>query len=207
VIGIVASRVVDRFNRPTVIIAINDDNVGQGRGRSILGFHLTRGLESCADLLLGFGGHEMAAGLKIDAANIESFRQRFCAYASQILEPDQLIPELKLDAAAELANVTPALVSDLQRIGPFGMGNRKPLLVARGLELAAPPRRVGKTGDHLQLYVRQGNSSMKCIAFGYGPMFDQLSSGTMLDVAFEPTLNEYNGFVSVELTVKDLQLA
>ena len=86
------------------------------------------------------------------------------------------------------------------------MGNRKPLLVARGLELAAPPRRVGKAGDHLQLYVRQGRSSMKCIAFGYGSLFDQLRQGTVLDVAFEPTLNEYNGFVSVELTVKDLQV-
>jgi single-stranded-DNA-specific exonuclease len=149
----------------------------------------------------------MAAGLKIDATNLEAFRRRFCEYASGVLEPEQLVPELKLDGLADLAQVTTSLVGDLQRLGPFGMGNRKPLLVARGLELAAPPRRVGKTGDHLQLYVRQGRSSMKCIAFGYGPMFDQLRTGTVLDVAFEPTLNEYNGSISVELTVKDLQLA
>ncbi|HEV2293733.1 MAG TPA: single-stranded-DNA-specific exonuclease RecJ [Tepidisphaeraceae bacterium] len=206
VIGIVASRIVDRFNRPTVIIGLNADGVGQGSGRSILGFHLTKALESCADLLIGYGGHEMAAGLKIDATNLEAFRQRFCQYAASVLEPEQLIPELKLDGLAELGQVTAALVNDLQRIGPFGMGNRKPLLVARGLELAAPPRRVGKTGDHLQLYVRQGRSSMKCIAFGYAHMFDQLRAGSVLDVAFEPTLNEYNGSVSVELAVKDLQL-
>jgi single-stranded-DNA-specific exonuclease len=211
VIGIVASRIVDRFNRPTIIIALNEDGVGgqvgQGSGRSIIGFHLTKALDACADLLLGYGGHEMAAGLKMDAANLEAFRRRFCEYASSVLEPEQLVPELKLDSLADLAQVTTALVADLQRIGPFGMGNRKPLLVARGLELAAPPRRVGKTGDHLQLYVRQGASSMKCIAFGYGSMFDQLRAGTRLDVAFEPTINEYNGSVSVELTVKDLQLA
>ncbi|MGB7159436.1 MAG: DHHA1 domain-containing protein [Tepidisphaeraceae bacterium] len=206
VIGIVASRIVDRFNRPTIVIALNGDGVGQASGRSILGFHLTRALDACADLLLGYGGHEMAAGLKIDATNLESFRQRFCQYASTMLEPGQLVPELKLDSTAELAQVTTSLVADLARIGPFGMGNRKPLLVARGLELAAPPRRVGKTGDHLQLYVRQGKRSMKCIAFGYGAMFDQLRAGTVLDVAFEPTLNEYNGNVSVELTVKDLQV-
>jgi single-stranded-DNA-specific exonuclease len=206
VIGIVASRIVDRFNRPTVIIALNDDGCGQGSGRSIIGFHLTRALDSCADLLIGYGGHEMAAGLKIHAANVEPFRQRFCGYAATVLEPEHLVPELKLDSTADLAQVTTALVGDLQRLGPFGMGNRKPLLVARGLELAAPPRRVGKTGDHLQLYVRQGRSSMKCIAFGYGQMFDQLRAGTVLDVAFEPTLNEYNGMVSVELTVKDMQL-
>ena len=207
VIGIVASRIVDRFNRPTLIIALNDDGLGQGSGRSIIGFHLTKGLESCADLLIGYGGHEMAAGLKIDAANLDAFRQRFCAYASGVLEPEQLVPVLKLDATAELSQITTALVSELQRVGPFGMGNRKPLLVARGLELAAPPRRVGKTGDHLQLYLRQGRNSIKAIAFGFGGMIDQLRAGTVLDVAFEPTINEYNGSVSVELTVKDLQLA
>lgn len=206
VIGIVASRIVDRFNRPTIIIALNADGIGQGSGRSILGFHLTKAMDSCADLLIGYGGHEMAAGLKIDANNLDAFRQQFCEYAGGALEPEQLIPELRLDSLAELAQVTAALVADLQRIGPFGMGNRKPLLVARGLELAAPPRRVGKTGDHLQLYVRQGDSRMKCIAFGHGNLFDQLRAGTMLDLAFEPTLNEYNGSVSVELAVKDLQV-
>jgi len=207
VIGIVASRIVDRFNRPTIIIALNGEGFGQGSGRSIIGFHLTRALDACADLLLGYGGHEMAAGVKIDPANLDTFRQRFCAYASGVLAPEQLVPELKLDGLAELGQVTPSLVTDLQRLGPFGMGNRKPLLIARGLELAAPPRRVGKTGDHLQLYLRQGNNSMRAIAFGYGAKFDELRQGTVLDLAFEPTLNEYNGFVSVELMVKDMQLA
>jgi single-stranded-DNA-specific exonuclease len=98
-------------------------------------------------------------------------------------------------------------VSDLHRLGPFGYGNRKPLLVCKGLELAAPPRRVGKTGDHLQLYVRQGRDTIKCIAFGHGSLFDRLQPGVVLDVAFEPTLNEFNGRISVELTVKDVQFA
>ena len=103
--------------------------------------------------------------------------------------------------------VTAALVNDLHRLGPFGHGNRKPLFCSRGLQIAAPPRRVGKTGDHLQLFVRQGQTSMKAIAFGAGDLYDRLQPGVTIDLAFEPTINEYNGFTTVELEVKDLQFA
>jgi single-stranded-DNA-specific exonuclease len=206
VIGIVASRLVDRFNRPTIVIALNGET-GQGSGRSIPGFHLTKALEACAAHLEAYGGHEMAAGMKIRPESLDAFRRTFCEYASSILQPEQLIAELKLDGLADLRQVTTALVGDLQRLGPFGHGNRKPLLVCKGLELAGPPRRVGKTGDHLQLYVKQGSDTIKCIAFGHGSLFDRLQPGVVLDVAFEPTLNEFNGRVSVELTVKDVQFA
>jgi single-stranded-DNA-specific exonuclease len=206
VIGIVASRLVDRFNRPTIVIALNGD-LGQGSGRSIPGFHLTKALEACSGHLDGYGGHEMAAGMKIKPENLDAFRRAFCEHASAVLKPEQLVAELNLDGLAELRQVTTALVADLHRLGPFGHGNRKPLLVCKGLELAAPPRRVGKTGDHLQLYVRQGSDTIKCIAFGHGPLFDRLQPGVVLDLAFEPTLNEFNGRVSVELAVKDVQFA
>jgi single-stranded-DNA-specific exonuclease len=222
VIGIVASRIVDRFCRPTLMVAFNENNgpadgsppdgakagmIGQGSGRSIGGFHLSRALEACGEHLQAFGGHEMAAGLKIRPENWDEFRRCFCEYAFKHLAPEQLVPELKLDAQAELRQVTAALVSDLKRLGPFGHGNRKPLFCSKGLEIAAPPRRVGKTGDHLQLFVRQGDKSMKAIAFGAGDLFDRLQPGVMVDLAFEPTLNEYNGFSNVELEVKDLQFA
>jgi len=98
-------------------------------------------------------------------------------------------------------------VVDLQRLGPFGHGNRKPLLCLRDLEIAMVPRRVGKTGDHLQITVRQGNSQMKCIAFNFGAMFDKLQAGAKIDLAVEPTINEFNGFRNVELEVKDLQFS
>ena len=100
-----------------------------------------------------------------------------------------------------------ALVSDMKRLGPFGHGNRKPLLYCRGLTLAAPPRRCGKTGDHLQLFVRQGNAAMKCIAFNRGELFDRLQPGVTLDLAVEPKINEFNGRTSVELDVKDVRFA
>jgi single-stranded-DNA-specific exonuclease len=212
VIGIVASRIVDRFCKPTIMVAFNANNgngiIGQGSGRSISGFHLTRALEECHDTLEAYGGHEMAAGLKVTPEKFEDFRRCFCQYAMKNLQPEQLIPELKLDAEAELRQVTLPLVKDLQRLGPFGHGNRRPVFVAKNLEIAAAPRRVGKTGDHLSLLVRQGKQgyAMKAIAFGAGDLIDRLPPGAKVDLAFEPTLNEYNGTTSVELEVKDLQV-
>lgn len=207
VIGIVASRIVDRFNKPTFMVGLNN-GTGQGSGRSIAGFHLSRALQACSQHLDAWGGHEMAAGLKLKTENFEHFRKAFCDYALEALTPQQLVPELRVDCLAELVHVTHALVNDLKRLGPFGHGNRKPVLCCKGLQIAAPPRRVGKAGDHLQLLVRQGNTNMKAIAFGFGKgdLADRLVPGTTIDLAVEPQLNEYNGFVSVELAVKDLQV-
>ena len=205
VIGIVASRIVDRFHRPTIMIALNGDGHGQGSGRSISGFHLARALECCGQHLETFGGYEMAAGLKIRRENVAGFRAAINQHATQVLQPEMLTPELRLDCEADLHLVNATLVSDLKRLGPFGHGNRKPLICARGVTLSGPPRRVGKTGDHLQLHVRQGKAFMKCIAFGAGELFDRLQPGMTLDLAFEPQLNEFNGRTSVELEIKDLQ--
>jgi single-stranded-DNA-specific exonuclease len=204
VIGIVASRIMERFSRPTIMVALTEET-GQGSGRSIAGFHLARALEACHDHLETHGGHEMAAGLKLKSAKFEDFRVAFRDYASRSIRSEMLVPELKLDSLAELEHVTHALVTDLKRLGPFGHGNRKPVLCCRGVTLASPPKRVGKTGDHLQLFVRQGNHAMKCIAFGLGEMFDRLKQGMMIDLAVEPQINEFNGYTNVELEVKDLQ--
>jgi single-stranded-DNA-specific exonuclease len=206
VIGIVASRIVDRLHRPTIMVALTNGH-GQGSGRSIPGFHLSRALEACGEHLEAFGGHEMAAGLKLQTDRLDAFREAFCRHATEVLSDEQMCPELRLECLAELNMITEALVQDLKRLGPFGHGNRKPLLCCRGLTVAAEPRRVGKTGDHLQLQVRQGNAGMKCIAFNHGQLFDRLRPGTTIDLAVEPTINEYMGRISVELEVKDLQFA
>ena len=164
---------------------------------------------ACADHLETYGGHEMAAGLKLQTEKFEDFRRGFCEHAGQTLRPEQLVPELSLDCLAELQHVTEGLVTEIKRLGPFGHGNPRPLLCCRGLEIAAPPRRVGSGGDHLQLTVRQGPGhavrTLKCIAFGYGPLFDRLPTGTAIDLAVEPSINEYNGYRNVQLEVKDVQ--
>jgi single-stranded-DNA-specific exonuclease len=206
VIGIVASRIVERFHRPVVMIALNNGH-GSGSARSITGFHLAHALEACSELLETHGGHEMAAGLKLHSGNLVRFREAFCAHAKRMLRPEQLIPQLTLEATAKLCELTPPLVKDLQRLGPFGQGNRKPLLCVPGVTLASPPRRVGKSASHLQLLVRQGNTTMQCIMFNATDGLETLAKGTVLDLAGEAQLNEYNGYVSVQLCVSDLREA
>ena len=210
VIGIVASRIVKRYNRPAVMIALSNTNgqsTGQGSGRSINGFHLANAFNACSQHLLAHGGHEMAAGLKIDSSSVESFRQSFAEHARDRVSLEMLMPELFLEVSAQLPQITAALVGDLQRLGPFGHGNRKPLFACRGVQVAGPPRRVGRTGEHLQLTVRQGETDLRCIGFHYGDWSDKLRSGMTLDLAVEPAINTYNGRTNVELELRDLILA
>jgi single-stranded-DNA-specific exonuclease len=206
VIGIVASRIVERFHRPAVLVALGEET-GQGSARSVSGFHLAQALEACHDTLEAHGGHEMAAGLRVRCDRFEDFRRAFCAHAAATLTPQQLVSELKLEAIAEVRHLTPALVSDLARLGPFGHGNRKPVLCCRDVTIAAPPRRVGAGGDHLSLLVRQGRDTVRCIAFNAGDWCEKLPVGAAVHLAAEPTINSFNGRDSVELEIKDLQPA
>jgi single-stranded-DNA-specific exonuclease len=205
VIGIVASRIVDRYCRPTVMIALCNGQ-GQGSARSIAGFHLAHAMESCGQYLLAYGGHEMAAGLKIETGRVDDFRQAFCRVADSLVTDEMLVPQLRVECSADLPEITETLVSDLQRLGPFGHGNRKPTLCLDHAIVAGSPRRVGKTGDHLQLMVKQKRQTIRCIAFGAGDMMDKLTSGASIRLAVEPCINEFNGRRSVELHVKDFQL-
>ncbi len=205
VIGIVASRIVECFHRPTVMLAITNGHA-QGSARSVAGFHLARALEACTECLETHGGHEMAAGMKLQSARLDDFRAAFCAHAGECLTDDMLVPEMKIDATAELRQITLGLMGDLTRLGPFGHGNRRPLFVCENVAVVSPPRRVGKSSQHLQMQVRQADQCMKCIAFGQGDLAEKLEPGRVIDIAVEPCLNEYNGRTSVELEVKDLRL-
>jgi single-stranded-DNA-specific exonuclease len=149
----------------------------------------------------------MAAGLKVKCERFEEFREAFISHCCETIDPQLLIPQLRVDGDAELTQVTEALVGELARLGPFGRGNPRPVLRCRDVALTAPPRRVGKTGDHLQLFIRQNGATMKGIAFGAGAWFDKLTTGTTVHLAIEPQINEFNGYRSVELEIKDLQLA
>ncbi|HEY1921938.1 MAG TPA: single-stranded-DNA-specific exonuclease RecJ [Tepidisphaeraceae bacterium] len=206
VIGIVASRIVERFCRPVVMISLNGET-GQGSARSIAGFHLAHAMESCSSHLLAFGGHEMAAGLKISADRVDDFRKAFCEFAAANVTDEMLVPQLRLESTADLSQITAPLVKELQRLAPFGHGNRKPLLCIDAATVAGPPRRVGKTGDHLQLTVKQDRQMIRCIAFQCGELIDRLSPNTAVRLAVEPCINEFNGRSSVELEVKDFQFS
>jgi len=204
VIGIVASRVTETFGRPTVMIAL-ENGVGQGSARSIKNFALHEVFGDCRDHLLSYGGHAMAAGLKIDAKRVDEFRAAFHDRAARLLTPADLNPSLRIDDEVPLAMLDRNLVNELARLEPFGAGNPAPRFATEWLELADEPRVVGKNGGHLQVRLTDGRSYAKGIGFGMAKHADTLREKRRCRVAFQPILNEWNGRVNVELQIVDFQ--
>jgi single-stranded-DNA-specific exonuclease len=201
VIGIIASRLVDRRHRPAVVIAVGPDGKGKGSGRSIPGLHLTRALEECRDLFEGFGGHAAAAGLTIRADRIPAFRERFEAVVAAALTPDASQPILSLDDDVELGDVTFPLITELSRLAPFGMGNPEPLLASRGLA----PRGARIVGNnHLKLLVRQANAAtFDAIGFGLGHLLP--TDPSPIDLAYSARVDSWQGQDRIQLRLKDLR--
>lgn len=205
VIGIAAARLVDRFHRPTILIAL-DQEQGQGSGRSVRHFPLHEALNACSCHLVSHGGHAMAAGVRLRCDQVESFTQAFQAEAARRLTLNDLRPRLQLDDEVRLDELTEDAVAPIQRMAPFGIGNHRPRLATGELELVDPPRVVGKNGTHLQFTVRQGKTYRKAIAFGRGEQANTLAEHRRLRLAFEPILNEWNGVRRVEMKVLDWKL-
>jgi len=205
VIGIVASRLVRRFGRPTILIAINGDGVGQGSGRSIRGFHMRDALAACGEHLLSFGGHAMAGGLRVEAGKVDAFAEALLARAAAEISEQQLTPALHIDAETSIAALTHAAVLDIEHMAPFGQGNPAPVVMLRGCELLNEPKRMGRTGTTVGLYLGQNGRSMRAVGFGMGELADALRGVNRVDVAAEPNLNRFNGRTSVELRLKDVR--
>jgi len=190
VIGIVASRLVERYGRPAFMIAFDEETptVGKGSGRSISSFHLRDALATCGDLLERFGGHRMAAGLTIHRDRLDAFRERFVAEANRLLRPEDLVPEQRVDVALRLEDATPELETLCQYLEPCGMGNPGPVFAVRGVRLEGA-REVGK--GHLKATMREGAFTLDAIGFG---MFDRAPSGAgSVDVAFKLERNTFRG--------------
>lgn len=199
VVGIVASRVSKEFYRPTFIIG-GEGGEGRGSGRSILGFDLAAALRECDDLLLRHGGHAMAAGVSIDPDKIVALRERLNEIALRELSEDDFIPPLRLDAEVSLREVSIEALTALNRMQPFGQGNSSVQVVVRGLNLAGPPRTIGKEGRHLLMNVQSKGTTVDAIWWnGVG---QPLPSGGF-DLACVPEINEYRGRRSVRLKVLD----
>ncbi len=201
VIGIVASRLVERYHRPVVLMAL-EKGIGKGSARSIRGFHLYRALESCRPLLAGFGGHEYAAGLTIDASRIEEFGTVFEETACRVLTEEQLEPRLFYDGEVLIEELNPGPVEELGRLAPFGAGNPQPHFVARRVRVQQA-RTVGT--NHLSFTARQGGYSCSCIAFGMAERAGELNGE--LDLLFAPQINEWQGRRLVQLRIKDMRPA
>jgi single-stranded-DNA-specific exonuclease len=202
VVGIVASRLVEEFGRPTVLIAL-DGNDGKGSGRSISSFDLHAGISRCRDLLIRFGGHRAAAGVTVARDRIPDFAARFNDVAKETLTPADLVPELRADLEVELGEVNDALESLLRHVEPCGIGNPAPVLVARGVHVAAPPRVVGKDGLRVQL--RQNDTELAAIGWGMSYRAPELSAGATIDVAFRVERDEWNGESRLQARLADFR--
>ncbi len=203
VIGIVASRLIERYYRPTVMISI-EDNVGKGSARSIAGFDIYNALKSCGDCLLQFGGHKYAAGLTIDASRVPEFRERFDAFAREHIPETDLQPTIKIDAEITLNQITPEVVETLERFAPFGPSNTRPNFLSRNLEVAGPPRIVGT--NHLKFRARQQGEVFDTIGFNLGDYIYRVDAGMRtLQMVYGIEENEYMNRKTVQLRIRDLK--
>jgi single-stranded-DNA-specific exonuclease len=200
VVGIVASRLVERFHRPVVLIAGGEDGEWTGSGRSISAFDLHAGLGACSGLLGRWGGHRAAAGLSIEPANVEPFAEAFAQHAAEVLTEDDLVPVLPVDAVVDGRDLTLGFCEELERLAPFGLGNPNVVLLAVGCELSEFGA-VGE-GKHLKLAVTANGARSGAIAFGQGSQLDRFRRVGRYDVAFKLAANHWNGSVSPQLVVR-----
>ncbi len=203
VIGIVAARLVDRYHRPTVLIALGNA-LGQGSARSVSHFHMHEALAACGEHLASFGGHAMAAGLKIEPDNVEAFTEAFIEQANSKLTCADLRPKLRIDAEVRLSDLDLPTVEAIQALGPFGQGNPKPQLCTDWVELAGEPRCVGRGGEHLNARFRQGEAVLRGIGFGLAGLAEDLKQHRRCRIAFEPLINEFQGRRDPEARLLDL---
>lgn len=207
VIGIVASRVAERFERPTFLIAIDaSSREGQGSGRSYAGFNLHEALQQCGHHLLKFGGHQAAAGLRVHHDSLDAFREALNTYAQQHHRPTDSDLELRIDAEVRLADVSHKAVTELNQLGPFGQENARPRFAATRVELNSPPRKMGEGERHLSLDLRQYETRMRAVAFGKGEWAEEIAATPgPIAITFAPIINSWRGRNQVELQLIDWQ--
>ncbi len=197
VIGIVASRLVDMFFRPVFLFSIKD-SIAKGSARSIPPLHLFESISECQELLLGFGGHRQAAGMRLSVDNLQAFREKMNSIVESSLKEDDMVPTLEIDAAIKLSDISFNLVNELDLLEPFGQSNREPVFGAKGIEIL--DRRVVGT-NHLKMRLRQEKISLDTIGFSMADKFQNMESSS-LDIAFVPNINEWNGNRNLQLNLK-----
>jgi single-stranded-DNA-specific exonuclease len=205
VVGIVAARLVDRYSRPALVLAIDDEGLAKGSGRSLPGLELHEVLLACTDLLIKHGGHAMAAGLTMEAKNLKAFRRRMIGEAAKRLEDFDLGPTLAIDGKVSLSELTAPVVKEVERLAPHGEGNPRPILAASDVRILGEPRLMGRKNDHVSFFVSQGGPGIRAVGFGMGDRFDELMKHQTCSLAFTPQINNWRGNESVELKLEDIR--
>ena len=203
VIGIVASKLVDLFHRPAIVLAVEGD-AAYGSGRSIPGFDLLGALDHCGDLFTRYGGHRHAAGVTLESGRLAELRRRITAFADDRLGPEQLMPRLRVDGRLPLAGITPGMMAGLRAMEPFGAGNPRPVFHSGTLQLADAPRVL--KSRHLAMRVRQRGRVFRAVAWRMADREDFVKRhGDALDLAFHLTENNWRGERTIELSVADIR--
>ena len=207
IVGIVASRLIETYYRPTVVLTMSNGFV-TGSARSVPGFDLYQAIESCSDLLENFGGHMYAAGLTMRPERVEEFTRRFNAYVEENIDPITLQPQVEIDSELFFSNITPAFRRDLNRFQPFGPGNPAPVFVTRGVVSHGETKLVGAACEHLRMDLMQRqkpNTTIQTIAFQQPTHYEWIRAGHPIDVCYQIVENHYRGSVSVQLRIKDIK--
>ena len=207
IVGIVASRLIATYYRPTVVLPMRNGFV-TGSARSVPGFDLYQAIESCSDLLENFGGHMYAAGLTMRPERVEEFTRRFNAYVEENIDPITLQPQVEIDSELFFSNITPAFRRDLNRFQPFGPGNPAPVFVTRGVVSHGETKLVGADCEHLRMDLMQRqkpNTTIQTIAFQQPTHYEWIRAGHPIDVCYQIVENHYRGSVSVQLRIKDIK--
>lgn len=203
IIGIVASRIVDRFYRPTVMISMDGDE-GRGSCRSIRNFNLVNALSECSDFLKRYGGHKNAAGLTIDKMSLNGFKEKINLIANERISDENLIPSIKIDTEIPISSLSKDLLEDLDSLGPFGFGNPRPVFSSQNLSIRNVPQVLRRST--LKMWVTDGNITAEAIGFN---MADSLPSDPLkqrIDLAYSCDLNTYKGITSIKLQIKDMRV-
>jgi single-stranded-DNA-specific exonuclease len=202
-VGIVASKLVDMFHRPAIVLAV-EDGVAHGSCRSIPHFDMLASLERCAGLLSRFGGHKQAAGLSLPASRVGEFRLAINVIADETIGPDDLIPRLRIDGDLTFRGITGGVTTDLASLAPFGAGNPKPVFAARRVEIVDGPRTL--KDRHLKMALKQDGRIFRAVAWRAAERQNALNEcKKAVDVAFSLEQNQYNGETYVELTLADIK--
>jgi single-stranded-DNA-specific exonuclease len=203
VIGIVASKLVDAFHRPAIVLSVDGD-VAHGSCRSVPSFDMLGALERCAPLMTRFGGHKQAAGLTMDAARMRELRLAINEVADETLGPEDLMPRLRIDGDLTFRGITGSVAAGVASLAPFGAGNPRPVFAARGVEIVDGPRKLKER--HLKMSLKQEGRIFRAVAWRAAERHDFLAEHrASLDVAFSLEQNQYNGETYVELTLADLK--
>ena len=208
VVGIVAARILERYYRPTVVIACSE-GTGHGSARSIPEFDLFRGLSQCQDLFSAFGGHTHAAGISLPEATIDLFRERINMVAEEALSEDDLQPKLRVDGIVRLGDLDFDLLRLLEKLEPFGAGNPRPVMASKGIRLIGEPRTIGRAKNHVKLTLGPSSGSgpsFECVGWGMAGRIPQTGSD-VFDAAFVPQINEWNHVRRIQLVLKDIHEA